>query len=210
MAVPIRLSSDGPAVGNGVPVPLFATHVGEAVQDGNRQQYMVSPTGLRILHKHHHRRSPHLAHYDYLRTGSPNRDPRSTNNKPCCQNVASPRTEERWRGMKPERWRQIEQLYDRALEIEESRRTSFLREACAGDDDLRRELEQLLAEGPQASSFLEEPALREIAHEFVATAGAVLDRPANRQLSVCVAGWRRGHGRSLSSTRYEAETRRCR
>jgi hypothetical protein len=54
--------------------------------------------------------------------------------------------------MKPERWQQIEQLYDRALEMEESRRTSFLREACAGDDDLRRELEQLLAEGRHKAS----------------------------------------------------------
>ena len=55
--------------------------------------------------------------------------------------------------MKPERWRQIEQLYDRALEMEESRRASFLREACAGDDDLRRELEQLLAEGRARGEF---------------------------------------------------------
>ena len=74
--------------------------------------------------------------------------------------------------MKPERWQQIEQLYDRALEMEESRRASFLREACAGDDDLRRELEQLLAEGRPAESFMEQPALREIAHDFAATAGS--------------------------------------
>ena len=73
--------------------------------------------------------------------------------------------------MKAARWRKIERLYNQVLEMEESQRTSFLRDACAGDDDLRRELEQLLAEGPQASSFLEEPALHEIAHEFVATTG---------------------------------------
>ena len=74
--------------------------------------------------------------------------------------------------MKPERWQQIAQLYDRVLEMEESRRASFLREACAGDDDLRRELEQLLAEGRHAESFMEQPALREVAHEFAATAVA--------------------------------------
>jgi Tol biopolymer transport system component len=49
MAVPIRLASDGPVVEIGVPVPLFATRVGEAVQDVYRQQYMVSPDGQRFL-----------------------------------------------------------------------------------------------------------------------------------------------------------------
>ena len=34
--------------------------------------------------------------------------------------------------MKPEQWRQIENLYNQALELEESQRASFLREACAG------------------------------------------------------------------------------
>ena len=71
--------------------------------------------------------------------------------------------------MKPDRWRQIEHLYNQALELEESQRTAFLREACAGNDDLRKDIEQLLAEEPNAASFLEKPALREIAHEFAAT-----------------------------------------
>jgi len=39
--------------------------------------------------------------------------------------------------MKPERWHQIQHLYNQALEVEESQRSDFLREACAGDDDLR-------------------------------------------------------------------------
>jgi serine/threonine protein kinase/Tol biopolymer transport system component len=74
--------------------------------------------------------------------------------------------------MKLARWHQIEHLYNQALEIEESKRTSFLREACAADDDLRRELEGLLAEERPAAGFLEKPALREIAHEFEAAEGA--------------------------------------
>lgn len=72
--------------------------------------------------------------------------------------------------MKPARWTQIERLFNQAMEMEESRRTAFLHEACAGDDDLRQDLEQLLAEELPAGSFLEKPALREIAHEFAATA----------------------------------------
>jgi eukaryotic-like serine/threonine-protein kinase len=49
MAVPIRFISDGQAVESSAPVPLFATHVGGAVQGLNRQQYMVSPDGQRFL-----------------------------------------------------------------------------------------------------------------------------------------------------------------
>ena len=49
MAVPIRLASNGQAVEPGVPVPLFATHIGGAVYGANRQQYMVSPDGQRFL-----------------------------------------------------------------------------------------------------------------------------------------------------------------
>jgi hypothetical protein len=32
--------------------------------------------------------------------------------------------------MKPERWKQIEKIYDAALEFEASRRASFLDQAC--------------------------------------------------------------------------------
>jgi eukaryotic-like serine/threonine-protein kinase len=47
--------------------------------------------------------------------------------------------------MKPERWRQVEQLYHAVLEGEEAERVSFVRDVCAGDEVLRREIESLLA-----------------------------------------------------------------
>ena len=47
--------------------------------------------------------------------------------------------------MEPERWEQIEQLYHAALERELEARDAFLDEACAGDEDLRREVAGLLA-----------------------------------------------------------------
>jgi len=68
--------------------------------------------------------------------------------------------------MKPEQWRRIENLYNQAMELEESQRASFLREVCAGDDGLQQELEALLAREPQMASFLEKPGLREIAPDF--------------------------------------------
>jgi hypothetical protein len=57
--------------------------------------------------------------------------------------------------MTPERWRQIEQIYHSTLEREESQRVAFLKEACAGDEVLRREVETPLAHQPQADSFIE-------------------------------------------------------
>ena len=46
--------------------------------------------------------------------------------------------------MTPERWQQIDKLLERALERNPSQRHAFLDEACAGDEELRREVETLL------------------------------------------------------------------
>jgi serine/threonine protein kinase len=61
--------------------------------------------------------------------------------------------------MDPERWEQVAQLFSAALERKESERSAFLAEACAGDDDLRREVESLLAREARDTSFMESPAL---------------------------------------------------
>ena len=61
--------------------------------------------------------------------------------------------------MTPERWKEIERLYHAAVKLEESRRPDFLKEACGGDKDLRREVESLLAYQQPAESFIEAPAL---------------------------------------------------
>ena len=47
--------------------------------------------------------------------------------------------------MTPERWQEIEELYHAALKREPSQRSAFLKQACAGDEALRREVESLLA-----------------------------------------------------------------
>ncbi len=60
--------------------------------------------------------------------------------------------------MKPERWKQIEQIYDGALELDASRRAAFLDRACADDEGLRREVTSLLASDARAGSFLAAPA----------------------------------------------------
>ena len=47
--------------------------------------------------------------------------------------------------MTPERFRQVEQLATLVLDQDQRERTEFLDRACSGDDDLRREVESLLA-----------------------------------------------------------------
>src|SRR5262245_25488092 len=65
--------------------------------------------------------------------------------------------------MSAERWNQIERLLDGALGLSPTERGAFLDKACAGDEDLRKELDALLASNDKARSFLEEPALEVIA-----------------------------------------------
>ncbi|HEY3139342.1 MAG TPA: protein kinase [Blastocatellia bacterium] len=60
--------------------------------------------------------------------------------------------------MQAERWRQVDALFDAALERDASERTAFLNEACAGDEALRREVESLLAAHERAGDFIETPA----------------------------------------------------
>jgi eukaryotic-like serine/threonine-protein kinase len=61
--------------------------------------------------------------------------------------------------MKPERWKQIEQVYHAALDRELDERAAFLAEACPGDSDLRREVEELLGYDGAAESFIQGNAL---------------------------------------------------
>lgn len=61
--------------------------------------------------------------------------------------------------MKIERWQQVERLYHLALTKHPSQRSGFLHEACAGDEELRREVESLLSYEDRAEKFIESPAL---------------------------------------------------
>ena len=58
-----------------------------------------------------------------------------------------------------DRWQQASQIYLAALEREMADRDAFLREACAGDDGLRREVESLLGYEGGADAWIERPAV---------------------------------------------------
>src|SRR5215813_13021340 len=61
--------------------------------------------------------------------------------------------------MDANQWKQIKEIYDRALDLSNEERESFLAEACADDADLRREVESLLAAHEDAGTFLQSPAV---------------------------------------------------
>ena len=74
--------------------------------------------------------------------------------------------------MNRERWRRVEELFHAALQVKESGRTDFVRQACAGDKELLHEVESLLAHDDKARDFIETPA-------FAASAGAPPPRPSH-------------------------------
>jgi eukaryotic-like serine/threonine-protein kinase len=60
--------------------------------------------------------------------------------------------------MQVERWERIQKLFHSALEHSRSERTSWLRTACPDDEELRREVESLLAAHETGGNMLENPA----------------------------------------------------
>jgi eukaryotic-like serine/threonine-protein kinase len=76
--------------------------------------------------------------------------------------------------MTPERWQQIEGLFQSALACGADERASFLRAACAGDESLRAEVEGLLKSHDDAGSFINAPAFSVAAEQLAGERAQVL------------------------------------
>ncbi len=59
--------------------------------------------------------------------------------------------------MTPERWRQVEEIFQAALDLSPGDRTRYVSEVCAEDTDLKRDVEVLLSQYDSAGELLEEP-----------------------------------------------------
>jgi serine/threonine-protein kinase len=59
----------------------------------------------------------------------------------------------------PERWKRVNELFEKSLERKPAERGAFLEEACGGEAGLREEVESLLAAHGSAGSFMDQPAL---------------------------------------------------
>src|SRR5215218_6369648 len=80
--------------------------------------------------------------------------------------------------MTPERWQEIEAVFQQALDCPPPERASFLDHACAGDDELKQEANSLIAAHDEAGGFIEQPAMAQDAHVFLGRgeADAAFDR----------------------------------
>jgi hypothetical protein len=67
--------------------------------------------------------------------------------------------------MTPERWKEIERLYRASASLPSDERARFLAESC-NDEEMRREVESLLAQGENVPGFLEQQGL-DVAAEIV-------------------------------------------
>lgn len=72
--------------------------------------------------------------------------------------------------MKAERWKQVESLFQSALDRSPQERDTFLRDACAGDEALEREVRSHLACAGSSGSFLQNPAIDTIPRAVVSGA----------------------------------------
>ena len=67
--------------------------------------------------------------------------------------------------MDEKRWLEIEEVLQRALDLEPSQRAAFLKKSCAGDATLLGKVEALLNRENEAGSFLESPAVTQLFHQ---------------------------------------------
>jgi eukaryotic-like serine/threonine-protein kinase len=73
----------------------------------------------------------------------------------------------------PRRWLRVKDVFHLALERPAGERSALVGEACGGDQDLRREVERLLASHAAAGSFIERPAVTLPSGMGLARAGAL-------------------------------------
>src|SRR5258708_16754418 len=73
--------------------------------------------------------------------------------------------------MTSDRWKQIDRLLQSARMRPREERDAFLRQACAADEALEREVRSLLASQQEAGSFLESPAT-EVATQTLTLSGS--------------------------------------
>lgn len=71
--------------------------------------------------------------------------------------------------MTREQWSQIKEIFRGAIDLDPEKRTHFLKERCAGDGEMLRELQSLLESDDEASDFIEQPALASVS-EILSTA----------------------------------------
>ena len=106
--------------------------------------------------------------------------------------------------MTPERWLEVKELCQRALECEPPDRGAFLAEFCLDDQELRREVEALLTQATASDGILDAPIWEKLGIAMKHTAAAASGRLCvgcrhDWPLSRTAHGGRGRHGLRLRS-----------
>ena len=105
--------------------------------------------------------------------------------------------------MTPERWQQIREVLEKALELAPGERAAFLDGACSSDPSLRQEVDALLDSDPKLpSSFLQSSALADELGAYLDGIGFPVGLEARQvfaqRFHLVRKRWRRRHGAGLA------------
>ena len=84
--------------------------------------------------------------------------------------------------MTPERWQKVKEIFHAALDRPPVEQSAFIARACNGDDELRREVESLLASSERDGSFIDSPA-------YAAAATLITRQPAELKKGTTVGAY---------------------
>jgi serine/threonine protein kinase/Tol biopolymer transport system component len=84
--------------------------------------------------------------------------------------------------MTPERWQQVKEIFNSAIAYRAEERSLFISRACSGDDELRSEVESLIASHEESGSFIDKPA-------FEAAAGLLANEKAELKCGQTIASY---------------------
>ena len=109
--------------------------------------------------------------------------------------------------MDPKRWQRIEGLYHSALERSANQRSKFLAEACEGDDELRREVELILAQSDSTENLVGRPVWEVVAGAAETSGGLTPGTRLGPYIPPCLPG--RRAPRWYKTTGNRASRARC-
>ena len=88
--------------------------------------------------------------------------------------------------MKPERWQEVERLFNATMEHEPAQRAAFLDQACAGNESVRKEVERLLERQSETESLIEAPGIDLVARRLAADS----DSPKGSMIGITLGHYR--------------------
>ncbi|MBX7175118.1 MAG: hypothetical protein K1X72_29340, partial [Pyrinomonadaceae bacterium] len=84
--------------------------------------------------------------------------------------------------MTPENWQKIKAILENALELSPELRSEFLDKTCSGDENLRREIEELLKFEDSESDLLEKEAALAVLEDDISTQNLVEKQIGNYKI----------------------------